>query len=279
LDSVPKSNRPNPEGWHGWDDYADFYDWENARTLGRRDVSFWRTLASRVNGPVLELGCGTGRVTLPLARAGIQIVGVDRSLEMLRHAVRRRRRAGTKTRRAALVRGDIRALPFAAAFPLVIAPYGILQSLVTEADLRATLTAVSDVLEPGGTFAMDLVPDLAVWREYKNEVRFRGWRRRGAAHVTLVESVKQDRRGRRTVFEQDFIERIRGQRRHHRFTLTFRTLSVPQMRRRLEAAGFTVGAVLGDYDGGPWDPRAEVWVLVATKRTVDAVKNAKLERF
>ena len=55
-------------------------------------------------------------------------------------------------------------------------------------------------------------------------------------------------------------------RREHRFSLTFRTLSVPQMARRLEAAGFHVGAVLGDYLGGPWDARADVWILLATKR-------------
>src|SRR5262245_11697389 len=81
----PKSQIPNPprEGWQGWDDYAPFYDWENARTLGRRDVSFWTRVASRATGPVLELGCGTGRVTRPLARAGIDVIGVDRSAAML----------------------------------------------------------------------------------------------------------------------------------------------------------------------------------------------------
>jgi hypothetical protein len=52
----------------------------------------------------------------------------------------------------------------------------------------------------------------------------------------------------------------------HRFSLTFRTLSVPQMTRRLEAAGFRIRAVLGDYQGGPWDPRADVWVILAERR-------------
>src|SRR5947199_248093 len=47
------------EGWQGWDAYAPFYDWENAQTLGRRDVPFWRRLAKRASGPVLELGRGT----------------------------------------------------------------------------------------------------------------------------------------------------------------------------------------------------------------------------
>ena len=51
----------------------------------------------------------------------------------------------------------------------------------------------------------------------------------------------------------------------HRFGLTFRTLSVPQMRRRLEKAGFQVRAVLGDYQGGPWHPEADVWIILASR--------------
>ena len=51
----------------------------------------------------------------------------------------------------------------------------------------------------------------------------------------------------------------------HRFSLTFRTLSVRQMAKRLEAAGFSIEAILGDYQGGPWDERADVWVILARK--------------
>lgn len=260
-------NRRSREGWEGWDDYAAFYDWENARTVGRRDVGFWRSLASRFTGPVLELGCGTGRVTLPLARAGLSVVGIDRSIAMLARARARQSRTGRRGRRARFVRGDIRALPFRTAFSLVMAPYGILQSLVTESDLRATLASVAASLKRGATFAIDLVPDLPTWQEYRNKVRLRGWRGRGASsHLTLVESVTQDRKRQVTLFEQEYIERRGGRRTRLRFTLTFRTLTMPQMRRRLERAGFTVTAVLGDYDGGPWDPRADVWILIA-KRT------------
>src|SRR5690242_18022858 len=59
---------------NSWDDYARFYDWENARTMGRRDVRFWQRLARETRGPVLELGCGTGRLLAPMARAGARVV-------------------------------------------------------------------------------------------------------------------------------------------------------------------------------------------------------------
>ena len=81
------------EGWHGWDEYAAYYDWENAQTVGRRDIAFWQRMASAVKGPVLELGCGTGRVALPVAREGATVVGIDRSQPMLDRARKRVRRA------------------------------------------------------------------------------------------------------------------------------------------------------------------------------------------
>ena len=260
------AKKPSSEGYEGWDEYAPFYDWENARTLGRRDVPFWRHVALNAGGQVLELGCGTGRIALPLGRAGVPLVGIDRSEPMLARARRRvaRTRVGRPVR---LVRGDIRALPFpGAAFSLVLAPYGVLQSLLRERDLAATLAAVHGVLQPGGMFGVELVADLPSWDEYRQRVSLKGWRRRkGGTHVTLVETVKQDRARHLTIFEQEFTER-RGRRRTSRtFALKFRTLSVPQMARRLVKAGFEVTATLGDYRGAPWDARAEVWILLAKR--------------
>ena len=259
-------SRSPSEGWEGWDEYAPFYDWENARTLGRRDVPFWRQLALNAQGAVLELGCGTGRISLPLARAGARVVGIDRSEAMLERARQRVRRARL-SHGVRLVRGDIRSLPFASEFKLVMAPYGILQSLLRERDLHATLSAVYDVLEHGGTFGIELVADLPSWEEYRKRISLKGWRAgRGGSRITLVETVRQDPVRKLTIFDQQFTETRGGRRRTHRFSLTFRTLTVPQMTRRLEAAGFEITALLGDYRGAAWDSRADVWIVVARKR-------------
>ena len=254
------------DGAEGWDAYAPFYDWENAQTVGRRDVAFWKRLAAAQDGAVLELGCGTGRITVPIARTGVRIVGIDRSAEMLARG-RRRLVRGRLGSCASLVRGDIRALPFRGrrSFSLVMAPYGILQSLTREADLRAALESVHRVLRKGGTFGIDLVPDLPQWSEYDRRVSLKGTRGR-STHVTLIETVRQDERRGLTIFDQEYVERRGRLKRIHRFSLTFRTVSVPQMRRRLEAAGFEIAAILGDYHGGPWDVRSDVWMILARKR-------------
>jgi SAM-dependent methyltransferase len=278
----PNDSETDAEGWHGWDDYAAFYDWENARTVGRRDVAFWRSVAQRSGGRTLELGCGTGRVLLPLAKAGVSIVGIDRSVPMLSRARTRLRRLRTPVS-ASIVRGDIRHLPFATpgppspsksrraakreadGFNLVIAPYGILQSLVRDRDLTETLRAVSRVLAPGGVFGLDLVPDVPRWQEYSRRVSLRGTRGPRGIPVTLIESVRQDRDRGLTIFDQEFVEGTGRTRRTHRFSLTFRTVGIQPLRRRLERAGFRIDAVLGSYDGAPWDPRADVWVILASK--------------
>jgi SAM-dependent methyltransferase len=256
-----------PEGHHGWDDYAPFYDWENARTFGRRDILFWQRLVEGRRGRVLELGCGTGRVTMPLGKTGAAtVVGIDRSSAMLTRGQRRLRRARLSD--VALLRGDIRHLPFArGTFDTVVAPYGVLQSLLRERDLAATLRAVAGVLRPSGVFGLELVADLPAWKEYRRRVTLKGRRGPAGRPITLLESVRQDPERGLTFFDQEFVEGRGREARRHRFTLTFRTVSIPQMARRLEQAGFEVTAVLGDYRGGPWDPRAEVWIVLATLRT------------
>src|SRR5439155_20379332 len=131
------------------------------------------------------------------------VVGIDRSAPMLARATVTNSPIHQIANSLKLVRADIRALPFAArSFSMVLAPYGILQSLTRPRDLTATLASVASVIERGGTFGIDLVPDVPKWREYTNRVQLRG--RSGGADLTLVESVRQDRRRRLTTFEQRY---------------------------------------------------------------------------
>ena len=252
------------KGHEGWDAYAPYYDWENARTMGRRDVRFWTGVAQRIGGRVLELGSGTERLTVPLTRAGIPIVGIDRSAAMLERVRPRARRGRGPVPDVA--RGDITALPFAdATFQLVMAPYGLVQSLLNDRVLARTLREAARVLAPGGTLGIDLVPDVPRWRQYTRKVVFFSPRGPRGLPLTLVETVRQDRGRGLTTFEQEYVEGRGRARQVTPFTIRFRTLPLPALVSRLERAGFVVDTVLGDYRGEAWDPRAEALILLARR--------------
>jgi SAM-dependent methyltransferase len=260
TDNVHRTSR---SGWTGWDDYASFYDWENVRTFGRRDVQFWCDIVRRERGRVLELGCGTGRLLAPLSRAGRSLIGIDRSPAMLEIARRKIRRLRV---RPVLVRGDVTQLPLASgSVHAVIGPYGLLQSLVTERDLDAALCETARVLRRGGLFGVELVPELPVWAEHGPRVQLTGTLKDGSS-VELIESVRQNRRRGLTIFQERFVTRRGSRARIHRFSLVFRTEPMPRLLERLERSGLRAEALLGDYAGTPWTLGADAWIVLARKR-------------
>lgn len=116
------------------------------------ELSFWRREVSRTDpGPVLELGCGTGRITAELASRSRRVVGVDLSPEMLRRA--RGRLAGEASVR--LVRGDVCRLPVAEGWELAVAADGLFSHLVSDGDRQAALKEIARVLVTSGRFLLE----------------------------------------------------------------------------------------------------------------------------
>jgi SAM-dependent methyltransferase len=119
---------------------------------------FNTALAREAAGPVLELACGTGRLAVPLARNGHEVVGLDASPAMLRAARAKARAAGLEV---ALVEGDMRSFALPRRFGLVVVGCNSLAHLTGTEDLLACLAAVRRHLAPGGILAFDAVnPDL-----------------------------------------------------------------------------------------------------------------------
>jgi len=161
------------------------------------DVEFYRGLARDAGGPVLELGCGTGRVLLPIARDGIACTGLDSSEAML-DELRGRRPPGNLR----LVRGSMQDFDFVSdRFGLIFSAFRSFQHVLTVEDQLACLGAVRRHLAPGGLFAFDVfAPKLeriaraeepeaeeARWKEDETEVvRFTGVRRDPASQVMEV---------------------------------------------------------------------------------------------
>jgi SAM-dependent methyltransferase len=136
--------------------HVEVYDQMHGEVPGGADVAFFRELATAADGPVLELGCGTGRVTVPLAEAGISITGLDRSRPMLDIAQRRRRaRPPDVRRRLRFVEADMREFRLGRRFGLVFAAFRVFMALPDPASQRAALATIRRHLRPGGLLVID----------------------------------------------------------------------------------------------------------------------------
>jgi len=125
--------------------------------LARKDVQFYVDYAVKAGGPVLELGCGTGRVLIPTARAGCRITGLDVSQFMLDRC--REKLAGDPAdvrSRVRLVQGDMTAFDTGEKYSLVTIPFRPLQHLNTVPEQKACLACVQKHLADGGRLVLDV---------------------------------------------------------------------------------------------------------------------------
>lgn len=130
--------------------------------------AFYCELARQCGGPILDLACGTGRLALPLAADGHQVVGVDRSSAMLRLAAAK---ALARNLDVSLVRGDIRSVCLERHFALVILSCNSLAHLTSNQDLTAGLVNIERHLAPGGLLAFDIVnPNVRTLARCESEV-------------------------------------------------------------------------------------------------------------
>jgi len=148
-----------------FDEWASLYDWVYAWKLD--DIPFYVDEAKRSLGTVLELGCGTGRVTIPMAQAGIDVVGLDSSAKMLQVARRKARAAKPIDGDITWVRGDMREFSLNQKFHLVIIPYRGFLSILNIEQQRRCLENIRYHLLPDGRLIFDIfVPDLDTLTEH-----------------------------------------------------------------------------------------------------------------
>jgi SAM-dependent methyltransferase len=209
------------------------------------DVSFYVDEALRSGGAVVELGVGTGRVAVPIAVAGVRVIGVDDSVGMLEVCAERAAAAGV----AALVElrvGDLRAPPVSERVPLVLCPFRAYLHLHDDEERVAAFRAARELLVPGGRLifdvfapgADDIAETHARWIEREPGIWERAeWDERAR---TLTLSVRGD--GGET-------------------TMRLAWLSVPEWRALLERAGFEVEACYGWFDRRPYAGGEDsVWI-------------------
>jgi len=257
-------------------DFGALYD-EVPAYVARTDVGFYLAEAERhapSGGAVLDLGCGTGRLLLPLVRAGYAVTGVDRSAAMLARCREKLAKEATETRaRASLHEGDVRDFavpsPGGAGFGLAIAPFRIVQHLTTTADQLQCLATIKRHLAPGGHFAFDVFnPSFALMvKDRSAEVEDTPERQladgrffRRTFRVVRVHWVEQ-------VNEVELIYYVRAGDQVTRVVQAFemRWYNVAELEHLLARAGFQVDAMYGDSDCGPLRDDSPEIVVVARR--------------
>jgi SAM-dependent methyltransferase len=135
---------------------ADLYDYVHPYQ-SREDIAFFVGAAKDCGGPVLELGCGTGRVLIPTARAGVQITGLDLSPGMLAVCRQRLDQESAAVRsKADLIRGDMREFNLGRTFSLITVPFRPFQHLITVEEQRSCLESSRKHLAVNGLLILDL---------------------------------------------------------------------------------------------------------------------------
>lgn len=234
---------------------------ENVTALARMgmlgDVAFYTGQALALGGPVLEIGCGTGRLTIPLARAGVEVWAVDVSEAMLDQLRAKLAMEPPGVRaRVRIVRQDAAALDLSGGQArLAILPFNLLMLIPDEDPERRTLNAVARHLAPGGGFALDVMNPAALpWEADPAPVQSQPRRNpaTGNPYVRHAQASAVDGRG---------VQRIAGWYdellpdnaiRTTRFAFDWRMIDRTQLDRMLGEAGLTPDRVAGDFDGTPW---------------------------
>jgi SAM-dependent methyltransferase len=232
------------------------------RTADRDDTDYYVDRATEADGPVLELGCGTGRIYLELLEAGVDADGLDRSPESLAFL---RANAEERGLDPSVRRADMAEFSADRAYALVVCPFNAIQELTTLERQRSLLESAYDALAPGGRFVFDtFVPDLEYiaeqWGEWQRRpVEFRGEPVTYHTRSRLVDEVTQEYVSEKRAVTPDG-ERL--------FSFEGRATLLPARELELLArlSPFESWTVTGDYTDELLcsDHSAQVWTLERT---------------
>lgn len=231
------------------------------------DVPFYVGEAVASGGPVLEIGVGTGRVATAVARAGVDVVGIDVSPSMLERA-RRSLEADEVADHVTLVEADMRGFDLGRTFPLAILPYRVFAHARTTDEQVATLSTIRDHLDPGGRVVLNVtiphVSDLVASDGLRHEGRFTLpdgstavlWRQAeyepGTQQLTfhfVVDHLDD---------EGEVTRRVHG-------SSTVRQTTPGEVDHALARAGFAVQDRWGWFDRRPLAAHATEYVVAATR--------------
>lgn len=213
------------------------------------DLPFYRALAGEHGGPVLELGCGTGRVALALAGEGLEVVGVDAAPAMIEAAGAK---AATLGVGLTLALGDIRSFDLGRTFPLVLLTYNTLNHLLELESIARCLTAVKEHMDERSVFAIDTFqPSLAFLggdpERRRPILRYRDPYTEAEVLLSEENHYEPARQRNRVVWTYEVEGRV-----VRTDEMTMRLFFPNELETLLSLSGFVIEGRYGDYDFRPF---------------------------
>jgi SAM-dependent methyltransferase len=260
-----KTEKPLYDGF-----IADYYD-SSPILVGRtEDIAFYLNAVKQYGDPALELGCGTGRITLAIAEAGYRIVGLDISEEMLGRAAEKRSALRRESReRVHLVRGDMTEFDLREKFRCILIPFRPFQHLLETEQQISCLRCVAKHLAPKGLLILDFFQTDAERmhdERFLQETALIEYDLPGGRHVALSERVAAFHRAMQRN-DVEMIFRVRhadGQQEHLVMEWTLRYFFRYEVEHLLARCGFRVDAVYGNFDGSPLRDESPEMIFVAS---------------
>jgi SAM-dependent methyltransferase len=248
-----------------YDLLARFYDLENADLS--EDLPFWLELADEYGDPILELGCGTGRVLLNLVRRGHAVTGVDNSPEMLARLNAKLAGRGEGAQPPVpprVVQADMTDFTVAQAFALAIVPYNTFMHLLTPEAQAAALTRTRQHLRPGAALALDVPNPGEAYAAQEQGLTLERTFADGEHTVQQFSSIAIDRAAQlaRLTWLYDSVAPDGGVQRTV-VPLTLRYTFPGEMRLLLERCGFALAHLYGDYQRAPFADGSPRMIVVA----------------
>lgn len=249
-----------------YDRWADYYDMVHQGLPG--EAEFYVGQAVRIRGRTLELGCGTGRIAIPMAMCGVDVIGVDNSASMLAVCDEKRRHMEPLKGTLRLVQADITALGFVAVFDYIAMPYRTFMHLLTPSDQRACLEGVRDLLADDGLFIFNTwvprIPEADAAQADASLHRVDCYAFDGG-RVEHDFAVTYDREQQWMHEQHQLTERDDrgGAVKTSMLELVRRWTSPAEIQEQAVAAGLAVEALFGDFDCNPFDHYSTemIWVL------------------
>ncbi len=225
------------------------------------DREFYAGLAREHGGPVLEVGCGTGRVLLPIARTGLPCAGVDPSPEMLD-----RLRGKQPPPTLELVESEVESMSLARRdYALVYAAFRVFQHLLDVDSQLDALARIREHLRPGGVFAFDVFePDLARMARDEPETREDETVEVGARTVRRSFAVRRDQSKQLMAITLRYLDANTDEE-LGRELINLRWCYRYELEHLLHRAGFEPLRWLSGFDGAPYDGSGEI-IVVARRR-------------